>query len=541
MAWVLFAICCLVPMVAVFLGRRTFAELVAVVVVVFLLIGLMLPAVQSAREASRRSQAMNELKQLELAEEMKSQTKHAVTAAGESPPTRLRQWFPEVLLWRPELITDDRGEAALEVDLADSITTWRLSASAVTAGGQLGAAEHPIRVFQPFFVDLDLPASLTRGDEVTLPVVVYNYLDRPQTVELKMTQEPGIELLDEAIKRLELAPGEVRASSYRLRASRVGRQAIEIHATAGETGDAVRREVDVVPEGQRVEQVFSGSLVQPVAIELSVPQSAIEGSAQTLLKIYPSSFSQLVEGLDAVFRQPYGCFEQTSSTTYPNVLALDYLLRTRQSIPVVEAKARQYIHLGYQRLLSFEIAGGGFDWFGNPPANRTLTAYGLREFVDMAKVHDVDPQLIERTRRWLLTQQQPDGSWDEESHRLHEDPTRQQADLGRLSTTAFVAGAVFAGEVASQKSRATLNFLLAHPADTIGDAYVLALTAQAIAAIDHQGSAAAPYIERLDSLRQVSSDGKRVLVVARPEWRDDVLRLPATAATSKPRPSRRSS
>ena len=57
-----------------------------------------------------------------------------------------------------------------------------------------------------------------------------------------------------------------------------------------------------------------------------------------------------------------------------------------------------YIHLGYQRLLSFEIAGGGFDWFGNPPANRTLSAYGLLEFVDMAQVHEVDPELIERTR-----------------------------------------------------------------------------------------------------------------------------------------------
>ena len=96
---------------------------------------------------------------------------------------------------------------------------------------------------------------------------------------------------------------------------------------------------------------------------------------------------------------PSGCFEQTSSTTYPNVLALDYLRRTNKSVPAVEAKAREYIHFGYQRLVSFEVAGGGFDWFGRPPANRTLTAYGLMEFEDMARVHDVDPKLIQRTRR----------------------------------------------------------------------------------------------------------------------------------------------
>ena len=45
-------------------------------------------------------------------------------AGGEgADPVRVRQNFPETLLWRPELITDDQGRAHLDVDLADSITT----------------------------------------------------------------------------------------------------------------------------------------------------------------------------------------------------------------------------------------------------------------------------------------------------------------------------------------------------------------------------------------------------------------------------------
>ena len=66
---------------------------------------------------------------------------------------------------------------------------------------------------------------------------------------------------------------------------------------------------------------------------------------------------------------------------------------------------------GYQRLLTFEVPGGGFSWFGNAPANKILTAYGLMEFHDMAKVYDVDPRVIARTSDWLVRQQQPDGSW----------------------------------------------------------------------------------------------------------------------------------
>src|SRR5262249_38250887 len=160
---------------------------------------------------------------------------------------------------------------------------------------------------------------------------------------------------------------------------------------------AIRREVEVVPDGRRVEHIANGNLQQPAEIEIELPEQAIEGSGKAIVKLYPSTFSQLVEGLDGIFQLPSGCFEQTSSTTYPNILALDYLRRTNKNAPEIEAKAREYIHLGCQRLLSFEVAGGGFDWFGRPPANRVLTAYGLMEFSDMARVHDFDPAVIERT------------------------------------------------------------------------------------------------------------------------------------------------
>lgn len=430
---------------------------------------------------------------------------------GESS-VRVRQWFPETLLWRPELITDDLGRARLDVDLADSITTWRLTAGAVSAGGQLGGSQTSIRVFQPFFVDLDLPVALTRGDEVAVPVVVSNYLDRAQTVALTLPEAPWFERLEDAGKTIELAPGEVRSTHYRIRVKTVGRHEFQVSARGGDVADAIRRPIEVVPDGRRVEQVASGSLQRPAEVSLSVPDHAIEGSVLALVKLYPSSFSQLVEGLDAIFQRPYGCFEQTSSTTYPNILALDYLRRTGQGMPAVEAKARQYIHLGYQRLLTFEVPGGGFDWFGQPPANRVLTAYGLMEFEDMARVHDVDPSLIGRTRLWLLDQQKADGSWDPEEHRLHDDPTGNgpSSRLSRLSTTAYIAWSVFSGHAADPKAAATREFLLSQEPATIDDPYVLALVGNAMQAIDPQGDAARPYLDRLDAGKRTTDDGKLV-------------------------------
>ncbi len=253
----------------------------------------------------------------------------------------------------------------------------------------------------------------------------------------------------------------------------------------------------------------NGSLAESAEVTLTVPENAVEGSAKAFVKIYPSSFSQLVEGLDGIFRRPYGCFEQTSSTTYPNVLALEYLRRTNQAAPEVKAKAEAYIHLGYQRLVGFEVPGGGFDWFGHPPANLTLTAYGVMEFQDMAKVHPVDPQLIERTRAWLLKQRSADGSWAPEPYAFSGDPALGRPDA-RLLTTAYVAWAVFGGPGASSYADATRGYLLAHKPESLTDPYVVALVANALSALDPDGGDVLPYLDRLEALKQSADDGKLV-------------------------------
>src|SRR2546427_3895036 len=135
---------------------------------------------------------------------------------------------------------------------------------------------------------------------------------------------------------------------------------------------------------------------------------------------------------------PGGCFEQTSSSTYPDILAMDYLKTSKKIAPEVQAKAEGFISLGYQRLVTFEVPGGGFSWFGQAPANKILTAYGLMEFSDMAKVYDVDPNLIRRTQQWLASQQQPDGSWKPDTNFINEGATnRYNSDLLRI--TAYIA------------------------------------------------------------------------------------------------------
>ena len=92
--------------------------------------------------------------------------------------------------------------------------------------------------------------------------------------------------------------------------------------------------------------------------------------------------------------------EQTSSSAYPNILVVDYVKKARvASSSEFLMKAEQYLNVGYQKLLTFERPGGGFDWWGNGEPLVWLSAYGLQEFNDMARVYPIDRGVIDRTQR----------------------------------------------------------------------------------------------------------------------------------------------
>ena len=139
-------------------------------------------------------------------------------------------------------------------------------------------------------------------------------------------------------------------------------------------------------------------------------------------------------------------------------------------------KAEQYINLGYQRMLTFEVDGGGFSLFGSPPADVFLTAYGLMVFNDMARVHPVDEALIERTAQWLLRQQGSDGTWSDKGYSEH-----WRID-DKVPTTAYIAWALTeAGYGESPEVERALGYIR-ESAMQQDDAYSLALVANALSA-----------------------------------------------------------
>jgi uncharacterized protein YfaS (alpha-2-macroglobulin family) len=210
-------------------------------------------------------------------------------AGGGGGSPRVRTFFPETLYTNPALITDGQGKASIHIPLADSITTWRITSLASTTRGALGSSSSPLRVFQDFFVDLDLPVSATEGDALSVPVAVYNYLTGPQRVSLELRQGPWFALDgDVANKQVEVKAGEVTVAYFRIKASRIGEHQLQVTAklenARREKGDAVARTLNVLPNGEEHAVVINeGSKESDEEISFLIPRSSTPRDIREIL------------------------------------------------------------------------------------------------------------------------------------------------------------------------------------------------------------------------------------------------------------------
>jgi len=424
--------------------------------------------------------------------------------SGAAEPIRIRQYFPETLYFNPAVITDGRGRAVLNVPLADSITTWRLTCMASSARGQLGSTTAGIRVFQDFFVDIDFPVALTQNDQVHVPVAIYNYLKTDQKIKLQVKKEDWFELQGLAEKTVTLAPSEVRAVYFPIVAKKIGFKKFTVIARGSRKSDAVARSVEIVPDGKEHLVSHSGRLEGDITHTITIPDGAIDDASKIFVKVYPGVLSQVVEGLDKMLRMPFGCFEQTSSVTYPNILVLDYMKSTGKITPELQMKAEGFINAGYQRLVSYEVPGGGFEWFGKAPAHRILTAYGLMEFYDMSKVYEVDPAIISRTQQWLAKCQEKDGSYKPSKGGIREGAINKLTD-DVFRNTAYITWALASTEYQGPEIGKGIDYLHKH-LDEMKDNYTIALTANALATVDPEDKTTLDVLQTLFERRIEKDD-----------------------------------
>ncbi|MEM1353483.1 MAG: alpha-2-macroglobulin family protein [Planctomycetota bacterium] len=383
-----------------------------------------------------------------------------------------RSDFTETVYWSAMTKTNDSGLATVEFALSDSVTSFRVKADAFTRAGALGAGTALIESVRPFYIEPKLPLELTAGDKVLLPIALVNNTDRALPVDLRISNlgRAGQSRLDV----VQLGADERGRALHELTIGQAfGDLPLTLTARAGGLFDENKRSLRVVPRGFPIDD-GSGGMLTPgsgVKEQIEIPDTIVPGSLQASVTVYPTPMANLTEALEALIRDPYGCFEQTSSTTFPLVMAQQYFLTHQGIDPKIIAAAQEKLDAGYQRLIGFETEQDGYEWFGSTPPHESLTAYGLLQFNEMKQVMDVDQAMIERTQNWLMSRCNDDGSFELDSKALD--------SFGRApqdTTDAYIVWSLLEAGYDPAKIEKSIDLVLTKATDG-NDAYIIALGA----------------------------------------------------------------
>lgn len=327
------------------------------------------------------------------------------------PKSTLRTDFRTTLYWSGIQELDRNGRASVVFFAGDDISSYRISAQAAGPDGLLGEGNSLFYTELPFSVSARLPVEISLGDEARLSVQVKNKTDQNQTFKLNIQLPATLKALSTPPAEVLVAAGKTKEILLPLSAlAAADSNKIRLEIGSGQDKDIWERNLRIVPRGYPVSLSFSGRAMKNgyyAQIEKMVP-----GSLKVHATAFPDVTSDLLKGVESILAEPFGCFEQTSMTSYPNVLVLSYLKQASNPNPALVSNAEVLLEKGYRKLTSFETKQKGYEWFGGTPAHEALSAYGLMQFTEMKRhANYVDQAMIDRTRDWLLSRRDGKGGF----------------------------------------------------------------------------------------------------------------------------------
>ncbi|MCE3279042.1 MAG: large extracellular alpha-helical protein, partial [Bacteroidetes bacterium] len=348
----------------------------------------------------------------------------------------VRNDFRNTIYWNPDIEIDRSGKKTVEFYTSDDITSFKTTIEGVASDGSIGRIEKNIYTQLPFAMSTKIPVEVATEDVVSIPLTLKNNSDKPLGGSLTVMAPDGLKAITAIPTVQTIMPGASKTIylDYKV-LDKIGYGDFTLSFKSCGLGDAFTQKIKIASKGFPVEASFSGQDVEKAyTFEMN---DLVNGSVKASFTAFPNVVSDLMKGVEGILQEPYGCFEQTSCTAYPNAMVLDYLKSTDSKDNKTLARASDLLSRGYKRLTTFESSEKGYEWFGANPGHEGLTAYGIMEFVDMKKAGaDIDMKMLDRTAGWLMKHKDGKGGFSREKHAYH--------DFGRISDDILNAYIVYA-------------------------------------------------------------------------------------------------
>ncbi len=422
------------------------------------------PAAPGAQPAEAESRARVATADPSAGEGKSNAPRSAPAPAAEAP---LRANFAETAFFRPQLLTDGKGEAAIEFTVPDSVTSWSVWAHAITRDFASGSVHKETRSVKDLMVRPYLPRFFREGDKADLKVVVNNAgagglsgtveMDIVDPVTRKsVASEFGLGA--RASRPFTVAPGAGADVTFPVTApKRPGLVAFEVRAHAGSLSDGELRPLPVLPGRLHLAQSRFVALRDAGKRTMTFPDLA-RGDDPTLttdqlvVTLDAQLFYTVLQAIPYLVDYPYECTEQilnrflstgiVSSVfdRYPAVakMARTFAARDTRLAPfdendpnrrmaleespwLVEARggatpesglikvldpqiARAQRDASLQKLAKTQTANGAFPWFPGGPPSPWMTLYLMTGFARAAEFHvDVPKSMVQRGWQYLAS------------------------------------------------------------------------------------------------------------------------------------------
>ncbi|XP_042620176.1 complement C3-like [Cyprinus carpio] len=393
-----------------------------------------------------------------------------------------RTHFPESWLWDEIELCDKCTNIEKAIYLKDSITTWQILAVSLSPTFGICVAEpDEMVVFKSFFIDLKIPYSAVRGEQLEIKAIIHNYTPmnlKKVRVEFMETED----ICSSASKKgkyrtiVSVVKDSSIAVSYVIIPMTLGNHMIEVKAAAFDYSDGMIKPLKVVSEGVLIplhrgnvelNPVKNGE--KPMLLKADIPADRLPDTpADTYISITAEEIAQTVEQaisgsfMGRLIFQPTGCGEQNMYRMTLPLIAAHYLDSTNQWDTVGferRDEAINHIRTGYQGQLSYRKTDGSYAIYLETPSSTWLTAYVAKVFAMANNLVPIEEHVICSALKWLvLNKQLPDGSFKEESAVLSRGMVGGvQGNDADASLTAFVVIAMQEGKEICGKSVGSLH------------------------------------------------------------------------------------
>ncbi|XP_024115560.1 complement C3 [Oryzias melastigma] len=357
--------------------------------------------------------------------------------------------FPESWLWNDIILPEcpintscDSTSFIKNVPLQDSITTWEFTGISLSRTHGICVGE-PLEVIvrKDFFIDLRLPYSAVRGEQLEIKAILHNYKRQIITVRIDLAEEKDV--CSEAFKRgkyrqeVNVGAMTTRSVPFIIIPMKEGTLKIKVKAAVKDSfmSDGVEKNLRVVPPGVLVKALETVTLdpankgkngEQVEVLNSNISERNLISNSPTSTEISVTGREQvsgLVENaisgksMGTLIYQPSGCGEQNMIHMTLPVIATTYLDKTNkwEAVGVQKrAEALQHIKTGYTNELTYLKNEGSFAVYPWASSSTWLTAYVVKVFsmannlVAIKKEH-----ICDAVKFLILKAQQPDGLFTE--------------------------------------------------------------------------------------------------------------------------------